>query len=91
MSWGRPLGAGGPPLVMQVVASQICGYARAAACCLALSLFGLMRMLSKNLDESMGMADYDNAIRKASSLDIAITLPVLRRGPSRLTIPPKRR
>src|ERR1700738_4367445 len=44
---------------------------RAAACCFALSLLGLMRMESKNLDESIGMADYDNAIRKASSLDIA--------------------
>jgi hypothetical protein len=29
-----------------------------------------MRMLSKNLDESIGMADYDNAMQKASSLDI---------------------
>jgi BolA protein len=28
-------------------------------------------MLSKNFDESIGMADYDNAMRKASSLDIA--------------------
>jgi BolA protein len=28
-------------------------------------------MESKNLDESIGMADYDNAMRKASSLDIA--------------------
>src|SRR5271156_197870 len=30
-----------------------------------------MRMESKNLDESIGMADYDNATRKASRLDIA--------------------
>jgi hypothetical protein len=30
-----------------------------------------MRMESKNLDESIGMSDYDNAMRKASSLDIA--------------------
>jgi hypothetical protein len=30
-------------------------------------------MLSKNLDESIGMADYDNAMQKASSLDIANT------------------
>src|SRR5258708_8125647 len=44
---------------------------RACACCFALSLLGLMRMLSKNFDESIGMADYDNAMRKASSLDIA--------------------
>jgi hypothetical protein len=28
-------------------------------------------MESKNLDESIGMADYDNAMQKASSLDIA--------------------
>jgi hypothetical protein len=32
---------------------------------------GLIRMESKNFDESIGMADYDNAMRKASSLDIA--------------------
>jgi hypothetical protein len=32
-----------------------------------------MRMESKNLDESIGMTDYDNAMRKASSLDIANT------------------
>jgi hypothetical protein len=31
-----------------------------------------MRILSKNFDESMGMADYDNAMQNASSLDIAI-------------------
>src|SRR4030081_3808673 len=43
---------------------------RACACCFALSLLGLMRMESKNFDESIGMADYDNAMRKASSLDI---------------------
>jgi hypothetical protein len=34
---------------------------------------GLMRMESKNFEESIGMADYDNAMRKASSLDIANT------------------
>jgi hypothetical protein len=33
----------------------------------------LMRMESKNFDESIGMADYDYAMRKASSLDIANT------------------
>jgi hypothetical protein len=44
---------------------------RAAACCFALSLLGLMRMESKNLDESIGMADFDYAMAKASSLDIA--------------------
>jgi hypothetical protein len=34
-------------------------------------VFGLMRMESKNFDESIAMADYDNAMQKASSLDIA--------------------
>jgi hypothetical protein len=47
---------------------------------------GLMRMLSKNFDESIAMADYDNAMRKASSLDIAITFRLPRRRRSRLTI-----
>jgi hypothetical protein len=50
----------------------------ARACAFALSLLGLMRMESKNLDESIGMADYDNAMRKASSLDIANTSPSMR-------------
>src|ERR1700753_3966305 len=45
--------------------------ARACACCFALSLFGLMRMESKILDESIGMTDFDYATRKPSSLDIA--------------------
>jgi hypothetical protein len=45
-----------------------------------------MRMLSKNLDESIAMADYDNALRNASSLDIAITLQFLLRLQSRLTV-----
>ena len=31
----------------------------------------LMRMESKNLDVSIGMADFDYAMQKASSLDIA--------------------
>jgi hypothetical protein len=31
-----------------------------------------MRMESKNFDESIGMADFDYAMRKASRLDIAI-------------------
>jgi hypothetical protein len=44
----------------------------ARACAFALSLFGLMRMESKNLDESIGMTNFDYAMRKASSLDIAI-------------------
>jgi BolA protein len=37
-------------------------------------------MLSKNLDESIAMADYDNAMRKASRLDIAnssLSIPAL--------------
>ena len=46
---------------------------RACACCFALSLLGLMRMESKNFDESIGMADFDYAMPKASSLDIANT------------------
>jgi hypothetical protein len=33
-----------------------------------------MRMESKNLDESIGITDFDYAMRKASSLDIANTL-----------------
>jgi hypothetical protein len=32
-----------------------------------------MRMESKNFEESIGMADYDYAMRKASRLDIANT------------------
>jgi hypothetical protein len=32
---------------------------------------GLTRMESKNLDESIGMMNFDYATRKASSLDIA--------------------
>jgi hypothetical protein len=51
---------------------------RACACCFALSLLGLMRMESKNLDESIGMADFDYAMPEASSLDIANTsLPIV--------------
>jgi hypothetical protein len=46
---------------------------RACACCFALSLLGLMRMESKNFDESIGMTDFDYAMPKASSLDIANT------------------
>ena len=45
---------------------------RTRACCFALSLLGLMRMLSKNLDESIGMTVFDTALRNASSLDNAI-------------------
>src|SRR5262245_59078994 len=44
----------------------------ARACAFALSLFGLMRMESKNFDESNAMADFDYAMRWASRLDIAI-------------------
>jgi hypothetical protein len=34
---------------------------------------GLTRMESKNFDESIGMADFDYAMQKPSSLDIAIS------------------
>jgi hypothetical protein len=34
-------------------------------------LFGLMRMESKIFDESIGMTDFDYAMQKPSSLDIA--------------------
>src|SRR5882757_1229683 len=57
---------------------------RAWACCFALSLLGLIRMESKNFDESIGMADYDNASRKASSLDIAKPSPLTNRGLGRI-------
>src|SRR5260370_3150391 len=71
LSLARPLGARCGPLFLQSGHSHIVAASRAAACCFALSLLGLMRMESKNLDESIGMSDYDNAMRKASSLDIA--------------------
>jgi hypothetical protein len=58
-------------LFLQSGHSHIADSSRACACCFALSLLGLIRMESKNLDESIGMADYDSATRKASSLDIA--------------------
>jgi BolA protein len=41
-------------------------------------------MESKNFDESIGMADYDNAMRKASSLDITETLSLTNRGQVRI-------
>src|SRR6266853_218026 len=71
LSLARPLGARCGPLFLQSGHSHIAEASRAAACCFALSLLGLMRMESKNLDGSIGMADYDNAMPKASSLDIA--------------------
>src|ERR1700709_500751 len=71
LSLARPLGARCGPLFLQSGHSHIAASSRAAACCFALSLLGLMRMESKNLDESIGMSDYDNATAKASSLDIA--------------------
>src|SRR3954470_22521295 len=71
LSLARPLGARCGPLLVQSGHSHITASSRARACCFALSLLGLMRMESKNFDESIGMADYDNAMRKASSLDIA--------------------
>ena len=67
------LGRAVRPLVLALRPLAHGGFFARAACCFALSLLGLMRMLSKNLDESIGMADYDNAMRKASSLDIANT------------------
>jgi BolA protein len=60
---------------------------RACACCFALSLLGLMRMESKNFDESIGMADFDYAMRKASSLDIAkpsLSMPLTAGGHGRI-------
>src|SRR6185437_14156520 len=68
----RPLGARCAPLFVQSGHSQVIAVSR--TCCFALALFGLMRMESKNLDESIGMADFDYAMQKASSLDIANTL-----------------
>jgi BolA protein len=44
-------------------------------------------MESKNLDESIGMADYDNAMQKASSLDIAklsLPMPLTKHGQRRI-------
>src|SRR5580698_1058525 len=71
LSLARPLGARCGPLFLQSGHSHIADSSRACACCFAVSLLGLIRMESKNFDESIGMADYDNAMRKASSLDIA--------------------
>src|SRR5260370_42298894 len=71
LSLVRPVGARCGPLFLQSGHSHMADSSRACACCFALSLLGLMRMESKNFDESIGMADYDNAMRKASSLDIA--------------------
>ncbi len=73
LSCARPLGARCGLLFLHSGHCAHNSFFGAAACCFALSLFGLIRMLSKNLDESMGMADYDNAMQKASSLDIPIT------------------
>src|ERR1700737_4179285 len=57
----RPLGARCGPLFLHSGHSHIAASSRACACCFALSLLGLMRMESKNLDESIGMAGYYNA------------------------------
>jgi hypothetical protein len=57
------------PLFLQSGHSQY-GDASRSRLLLALSLLA-WRMESKNFDESIAMADYDNATRKASSLDIA--------------------
>src|SRR5260370_24700291 len=46
-----------------------------------------MRMESKNFDESIGMADFDYAMRKASSLDIAkpsLSMPLTAGGHGRI-------
>src|SRR5260221_13906154 len=72
-AFSRPLGARCGPLFGQSGHSHPCAASRACACCFALCLLGLMRMESKNLDESIGMTDFDYATRKASSLDIANT------------------
>jgi threonine dehydrogenase-like Zn-dependent dehydrogenase len=52
--------------------SQVTTCSRARVSCFAFRR-GLTRMESKNLDESIGMTDFDYATRKASSLDIANT------------------
>src|ERR1700712_1929863 len=67
----RPLGARCGPLFLHSGHSHMAEASRACACCFALSLLGLMRMESKNLDESIGMTDFDYAMPQASSLDIA--------------------
>src|SRR6476620_5202986 len=88
LSLARPLGARCGPLFLQSGHSHIAEASRACACCFALSLLGLMRMESKNFDESIGMANFDYATRKASSLDIANTptldAPLTRGGPGRI-------
>src|SRR5258708_14891552 len=86
LSLARPLGARCGPLFLQSGHSHITASSRARACCFALSLLGLMRILSKNFDESIAMADYDNAMRNASSLDIAITFHLLLRPRSKFTL-----
>src|SRR5436305_7013423 len=60
---------------------------RARACAFALSLLGLMRMESKNFDESIAITNFDYAMPTASSLDIAIPSfpmhPLTKTGPGR--------
>ena len=68
-----PWARGAAPLFWQPAHSHMAAASRACACCFALSLLGLMRMESKNLDELIGMTDFDYAMREASSLDIANT------------------
>src|ERR1700751_419865 len=70
-AFSRPFGARCGPRLWQPGHSHWAASSRACASCFALSLFGLMRMRSKNFDESIGMTDFDYATRKASSLDIA--------------------
>src|SRR6516162_10552750 len=70
-AWLRPLGARWAPRFWQPGHSHMAVSSRACACCFAPGLVGLMRIRSKNFEESIGMADFDYATRKASSLDIA--------------------
>jgi BolA protein len=58
-------------LFWQPAHSHIVDSSLARACAFALSLLGLMRMESKNFDESIAISDFDYAMPKASSLDIA--------------------
>ena len=69
--FSRPLGARCGPLFWQPAHSHMAASSPACACRFALSLLGLMRMESKNLDESIAMTDFDYAMPEASSLDIA--------------------
>src|SRR3954452_19901025 len=69
--FSRPLGARCEPLFVQ--SGHWHGWASSRTGCRAACFLGLMRIESKNLDESIGMTDFDYAPRKASSLDITNT------------------